>query len=54
MGFIFTNTDGSLSLDLTDEWYETFEEAAKTLNAEDAVAEEDMQVDSRNIIAEAD
>ena len=54
MGFIFTNPDGSLTLDLTDEWYETFEEAVDTLNEEDAVKEEDMQVDVRNIVLQAD
>lgn len=53
MGFIFTQSDGSLRLDTTDEWYETIEEVIETLNVEDAVNEEDMQIDNRNIIIEA-
>ncbi len=53
MGFIFINSDGSLALELTDEWCENFEEAVTTLNEEDAVRENDMQVDIRNIVADS-
>jgi len=52
MGFIFTNSDNSLSINLTDEWYQNFKDTVDTLNEEDAIKEEDMQVDIRNIIAE--
>lgn len=54
MGFIFTNKDGSLAIDLTDEWYENFEEVVATLNAKDAFSKEDMQVDIRNIFSKSD
>lgn len=47
MGFIFDN-----SLSLTSEWYENFEEGVATLNEEDAVKEEEMQVDIRNSFVE--
>jgi hypothetical protein len=52
MGFVFPQTDGSLRLDLTDEWSEDFMELYKTLNRADAVTETDMQIDIRNIIVE--
>jgi hypothetical protein len=52
MGFVFPQTDGSLKLDLTDEWYEDFNEMYETLDIDDAVKEEDMQIDNRNIIVE--
>jgi hypothetical protein len=50
MGFVFPQADGSLKLDLTDEWYEDFNEVYETLDPNDAVNEEDMQIDNRNII----
>lgn len=52
MGFVFTAPDGSLKLDLSDEWSESFEEAFKTLNNKDSVNEEDMQEDFRNLIVD--
>lgn len=52
MGFVFTQANGSLKLDLTDEWYEDFKEVQETLDAEDAVNEKEMQIDHRNIIVE--
>ena len=52
MGFVFPQTDGTLKLDLTDEWYEDFNEMYETLDIADAVNEEDMQIDNRNIIVE--
>lgn len=52
MGFVFTQDDGSLKLDLTDEWYEDFKEVQETLNTEDAVNEKEMQIDHRNIVVE--
>lgn len=52
MGFVFTNSDGSIELSLSDEWYESFDEAYNTLSDTDCIEENDMQVDSRNIIIE--
>lgn len=48
MGFVFPQADGSLILDLSDEWYDDFNEVYETLDKEDAVREEDMQIDTRN------
>lgn len=52
MGFVFTQANGSLKLDLTDEWYDDFKEVCETLDPEDAVNENEMQIDSRNIVVE--
>ena len=41
-----------MKLDLTDEWYEDFNEVYETLDPEDRVNEEDMQIDNRNIVVE--
>jgi hypothetical protein len=49
MGFVFTQNDGSLKIDLTDEWFEDLDEAFLSINLEDAVNEEDMQIDLRNV-----
>ena len=51
MGFVFTDKDGNLELATTDEWYENLEEAYQTINSKNAVNEEDMQEDIRNIIS---
>jgi len=50
MGFIFTDEENNLQLDLTDEWYESIEEAYRSINTEDAVNEIDMQEDIRNVL----
>ncbi len=52
MGFVFPQADGSLELDLTDEWNENFGEVYETLDPADAVNEIDMQIDNRNVIVE--
>lgn len=52
MGFVFPQTDGSLKLDLTDEWNENFNEVCETLDPADAVSEADMQIDNRNVLVE--
>ena len=51
MGFVFPQTDGSLKLDLTDEWFPNFEDVCLTLSSDNAVNENDMQIDNRNLIA---
>ena len=50
MGFVFPQTDGSLKLDLTDEWFDNFADICATLSTENAVDNSDMQVDNRNIV----
>ncbi|MDR2346475.1 MAG: hypothetical protein LBE18_10440 [Planctomycetaceae bacterium] len=52
MGFVFPQHDGSLKLDLTDEWYDKFDDVSETLMENNAVHETDMQIDNRNVIAE--
>lgn len=50
MGFVFTDEQGNATLNITEEWYEDFEEVYATLDAEDCVKEEDMQLDNRYVI----
>ncbi|MDR2904680.1 MAG: hypothetical protein LBU73_01820 [Helicobacteraceae bacterium] len=50
MGFVFPQTDGSLKLGLTDEWFDNFADVYATLLTENAVNEYDMQIDNRNLI----
>jgi len=50
IGFIFTDEDGKAQLNLSEEWFEDFYEAYKTINKKDAVSESDMQKDLRTII----
>jgi hypothetical protein len=52
MGFAFPQTDGSLKLDLTDEWYDKFDDIFETLTENNAVNEADMQIYNRNIVVE--
>jgi len=52
MGFVFSQTDGTLKLDLTDEWFDNFADVCATLSTENAVNESDMQIDNRNLIAD--
>ncbi len=52
VGFVFIQEDGSLKLDLTDEWYSDINEVCETLSLEDAINEDEMQVDNRSIIIE--
>jgi hypothetical protein len=49
MGFVFPQTDNTLKLDLTDEWYNNFDEVCQTLNLSDAIKEIEMQIDNRNV-----
>lgn len=50
MGFVFTQLDGTLKLNLTEDWYENFWDAFFSVNIEDAVNELDMQEDIRNVL----
>jgi hypothetical protein len=49
MGFVFVQPDNSLQLDLSDEWYDSFDEVCETLTNNDAINENEMQIDSRNV-----
>jgi len=46
MGFVFNESE----LCLSDEWHDDFDEVLETVDVNDAVCEEDMQIDSRNVI----
>lgn len=50
MGFVFKQPNGSLKLDLTDEWYEDFNDVYDTLDPKDSIDEDDMQIDNRYIV----
>lgn len=50
MGFVFVQPDNSLRLNLSDEWYDSFNEVCKTLTENDAIKDNEMQIDNRNII----
>lgn len=52
MGFVFTDEHGNVTLSVTDDWYEDFNDVYDTLEPEDSVNEEDMQVDNRYIVAD--
>jgi hypothetical protein len=52
MGFVFVQPDNSLHIDLSDEWYDSFDEVCNTLTENDAINENEMQIDSRNVIVE--
>jgi hypothetical protein len=54
MGFVFTNPEGSPTLSITEEWYEHFQDVAETLASEDAISENDMQIDHRRFRAITD
>lgn len=50
MGFIFTNEQGNPTLTITDDWYEDLNDVYDTLDPEDSVNEDDMQIDNRYIV----
>ncbi len=50
MGFVFIDADGNEKLSITDEWFDDFETAYKTLDTKNAVIKSDMQIDNRNVI----
>lgn len=47
MGFVFTDEKGVPTLNITEEWSENLDDIYETLNPDDSVKEEDMQVDNR-------
>ena len=46
MGFVFHGNE----LCLSDEWNENFDEVLDTVHLDDAIKEEDMQIDTRNVV----
>jgi hypothetical protein len=47
MGFAFSDEQGNPRLNITDDWYEDLNDVYDLLTPEDAIDEEDMQVDNR-------
>jgi hypothetical protein len=45
IGFVFTQPDGSLMLNLDNEWREVFNDISESLSPDDAVNEVQMQID---------
>ena len=54
MGFVFTDECGQVSLSITDDWCEDFNDVLETLAPEDCIEEEDMQIDNRYSVASWD
>jgi hypothetical protein len=50
MGFVLNDEQGNPTLTITDDWYEDLNEVYDTLDPEDSVDEEDMQIDNRYIV----
>jgi len=50
MGFVFTDEKGNMTLHITDDWYEELNDVYDMLEAEDAVDENDMQIDNRYVL----
>ena len=48
MGFVFNNNE----LCLSDEWSDNFDEVLGTVDISNAIEEQDMQIDSRNVVYE--
>jgi hypothetical protein len=51
IGFVFEDSQVSPILSITEEWSESFMDVYETLNPKDSINEEDMQVDTRYMIA---
>lgn len=47
MGFVFTDEEGRLSSKIADEWNEDLNDVYDTIDPEDCVSEDDMQIDNR-------
>lgn len=50
IGFIFIDNAGNEVLSITEDWYENLNEVYETLNSENAVDEENMQIDTRKVV----
>lgn len=47
IGFVFTDEQGNITLQITDDWHEDLSDVLDTLDPRDCVKEEDMQIDNR-------
>jgi len=47
MGFVFTDEHANAILTITDDWYEDLNDVYATLEMDDAVKEDNMQIDNR-------
>lgn len=54
MGFVFTDEQGNMTLNITDDWYEDLSDVFDTLDPEDCAKEEDMQIDNRYFVVNED
>lgn len=54
MGFVFTDEQGNTTLNITDDWCEDLSEVYDTLDPEDSVNAQDMQIDNRYFVANED
>jgi hypothetical protein len=52
MGFVFIDKVGKERVEVTEEWYTRLEDVYATLTSDDAVIEEEMQIDNRRVITE--
>ena len=50
MGFVFVGEDGSVQLNLSEEWFDDFEEVVASLAPTSAINPTDKQIDHRNVI----
>ncbi len=50
IGFVFVNQDGSNTLGITDDWYESFNDVYETFDSGDNISEKDMQIDNRYMV----
>jgi len=49
MGFVFIDDNNNSSLSITDEWYENLDDVFNTLDSEDSIDKNDMQIDNRYV-----
>lgn len=54
MGFVFTDEQGTITLNITDDWYEDLSDVFDTLDPTDCIKEEDMQIDNRYLVVNED
>jgi len=54
MGFVFTDEQGNMTLNITDDWYGDLSDVFDTLDPEDCVKEKDMQIDNRYFVVNED
>ncbi len=50
IGFVFIDDSGNEILSITEDWYDDLNEVYETLTFENAIREEDMQVDNRRVV----